>query len=261
MASQLKSLVRIGCLTQGISLFTMIPIHLRILCLILLGRIDTDVNKLNHFFDESTISFVLNVPIYHINRDCLIWRHDPLGSLTLSSAYHLANPNNPNPNTSNVDALKPWWKSFWSSNIPPKIRHFIWNAFNHLLPSKLNLFFRKILDNPYCSIYLNQIDSNTHSLLHCSRAGKFWKQSRFSSFFYNNKYGDIKEFLLRGYDEFNKDDLAVFFDILWAICNKRNNFLSADNKFTGLDVEPSIITYLQKYKSAQTKITSSPTNT
>uniref|UniRef100_A0A803PAN0 Reverse transcriptase domain-containing protein n=1 Tax=Cannabis sativa TaxID=3483 RepID=A0A803PAN0_CANSA len=61
----------------------------------------------------------------------------------VSSAYHLANSNHSSPTSSNPTSFKGWWKTVWSSTIPPKIKHFIWKAFNHLLPSNLNLFTQK----------------------------------------------------------------------------------------------------------------------
>uniref|UniRef100_A0A803QBG8 RNase H type-1 domain-containing protein n=1 Tax=Cannabis sativa TaxID=3483 RepID=A0A803QBG8_CANSA len=70
-----------------------------------------NVDKLNIFFDKAIVSSVLQVPINPINKDCLIWRHDPSGILTVSSANHLANSNNTYSGSSNPEALKAWWKS------------------------------------------------------------------------------------------------------------------------------------------------------
>uniref|UniRef100_A0A803QB99 Reverse transcriptase n=1 Tax=Cannabis sativa TaxID=3483 RepID=A0A803QB99_CANSA len=73
-------------------------------------------------------------------------------------------------------------------------------------------------------------------------------------FFHNKKNCDIKEILLRGFDAFRKDNLAVFFGILWAIWNHRNKFLFADKKHVYMDIEPFIVSYLQDYKVAQAMI-------
>uniref|UniRef100_A0A803NQD5 CRIB domain-containing protein n=1 Tax=Cannabis sativa TaxID=3483 RepID=A0A803NQD5_CANSA len=72
--------------------------------------------------------------------------------------------------------------------MPPKMKHFVWKAFNHLLPFGFNLFMRKVLDNPYCSICSLHVDTNSHSLLRCSRAAKAYKPSFADIKFWVNSY-------------------------------------------------------------------------
>uniref|UniRef100_A0A803PKG2 Reverse transcriptase domain-containing protein n=1 Tax=Cannabis sativa TaxID=3483 RepID=A0A803PKG2_CANSA len=131
-----------------------------------------DLHKLNSYFDKDMIQSILAIPTNPPSKGYLIWGHDSSGILTVNFAYHLANYHHSSPSSSNPNTLKCWWKSDWSSNIPPKIKHFIWKAFYHLLPSNLNLFSRRALDNPYCILCLNKVESNSHSLLECSRADK-----------------------------------------------------------------------------------------
>uniref|UniRef100_A0A803QHF5 Reverse transcriptase domain-containing protein n=1 Tax=Cannabis sativa TaxID=3483 RepID=A0A803QHF5_CANSA len=88
-----------------------------------------DLSKLRFYFDEQMC-----------NHDTLIWSHHHSGYFTVNSAYHLANSTFSSPGPSNPATYKRWWTSVWSSNISPKIKHFVWKAFNHILPSNLNLF-------------------------------------------------------------------------------------------------------------------------
>ncbi|XP_060962206.1 uncharacterized protein LOC115708945 [Cannabis sativa] len=194
------------------------------------------------------------IPINPSNSDCLIWKHHPSGCFTVNSAYHLANSHSSAPSSSNPVALKSWWTSVWSSNIPPKIKHFVWKAFNHLLPSNLNLFHHKSMFSPSCSICSTHLDSNTHSLITCSRAGKFWKNYSFSNFYFTNNKCDIKEFLLRGFEHFDKDNFTLFLGSVWAIWNRRNKAIFTNHNYTDLDVEASVLNYLQEYRDAQLKI-------
>ncbi|XP_060972278.1 uncharacterized protein LOC133038209 [Cannabis sativa] len=131
-----------------------------------------DLHKLNSYFDKDMIQSILAIPTNPSSKGYLIWGHDSSGILTVNFAYHLANSHHSSPSSSNPNTLKCWWKSNWSSNTPPKIKHFIWKVFYHLLPSNLNLFSRRALDNPYCILCLNKVESNSHSLLECSRADK-----------------------------------------------------------------------------------------
>uniref|UniRef100_A0A803QNQ6 Reverse transcriptase domain-containing protein n=1 Tax=Cannabis sativa TaxID=3483 RepID=A0A803QNQ6_CANSA len=102
-----------------------------------------DLSKLRRFFDEEMCNAILAVPIDPHNNDSLIWNHHPSGVFTVNSAYHLANSNLSSPGPSNPATYKRWWTTVWSSNIPPKIKHFVWKAFHHILPSNLNLFNRQ----------------------------------------------------------------------------------------------------------------------
>ncbi|KAM6583339.1 hypothetical protein CsatB_010341 [Cannabis sativa] len=210
-----------------------------------------DLNKLQHYFDEGMCNSILSVPIDPSHPDALIWNHHPSGCFTVNSAYHLANSSISGPGPSNPATYKSWWVSVWSSSIPPKIKHFVWKAFNHILPSNLNLFHRKSVPSPICSICHSHPDSNTHALLHCSRAGKVWKHSSFFHFYSNNKNCDIKEFMLRGYDFLSKDQFVTFLGLLWSIWNNRNKAIFYSNRDHDYCLENSVSCYLQEYREAQ----------
>ncbi|CAL9019814.1 unnamed protein product [Prunus brigantina] len=49
------------------------------------------------------------------------------------------------------------WKSLWKVRTLPKIRHFLWRIVVNALPTKLNLFRRKIVPNPLCPFCENFI--------------------------------------------------------------------------------------------------------
>ncbi|XP_060965409.1 uncharacterized protein LOC133034357 [Cannabis sativa] len=197
---------------------------------------------------------ILAVPIDPHNNDTLIWNHHHSGVFTVNSAYHLANSNLSSPGPSNLATYKRWWTTVWSSNIPPKIKHFVWKAFHHILPSNLNLFHRRSTPSPFCSLCLSHHDSNTHSLLECSRAGKIWKHSSFYQFYLKNKKCDIKEFMLRGFESYDKDQFYSFLGLIWAIWNNRNRAIFNPNHVTDFCVESSVSYYLQEYRDAQNRI-------
>ncbi|KAM6582247.1 hypothetical protein CsatB_009249 [Cannabis sativa] len=219
-----------------------------------------DLSKLRFYFDEEMCNAILSIPVNPHNHDTLIWSHHHTGCFTVNSAYHLANSTLSASGPSNPATYKRWWTSVWSSNIPPKIKHFVWKAFNHILPSNLNLFHRKSIPCSYCSICHSHYDSNTHSLIQCSRAGKVWKNSSFHQFYFNKRNCDIKEFLLRGFEYLDKDHFSSFLGLIWAIWNNRNRAIFHSNSTTDFSLENSVSCYLQEYRDAQNRISiSSPT--
>lgn len=44
------------------------------------------------------------------------------------------------------------WKVFWSLNIPGVVKMFLWKALNNYLPTKMNLFCRKVVKYHLCPI-------------------------------------------------------------------------------------------------------------
>uniref|UniRef100_A0A803Q893 Reverse transcriptase domain-containing protein n=1 Tax=Cannabis sativa TaxID=3483 RepID=A0A803Q893_CANSA len=220
-----------------------------------------DLTKLWYYFDEEMCNAILAVPIDAHNNDALIWNHHHSGCFTVNSGYNLANSNFSTPRPSNPTTYKRWWTTVWSSNIPPKIKHFVWKAFHHILPSNLNLFHRKSTPSPFCSLCHSHHDSNTHSLIECSRAGKIWKDSSFYQFYLNNRNCDIKEFKLRGFECFDKEQFSSFLGLIWAIWNNRNRAIFHPNNTTDFSLENSVSYYLQEYRDAQNRISiSCPTS-
>uniref|UniRef100_A0A803QC86 Uncharacterized protein n=1 Tax=Cannabis sativa TaxID=3483 RepID=A0A803QC86_CANSA len=65
-----------------------------------------DIDNLNNYFDKDLVNSVLKVPTDPMSKDCLIWGHNPSGTFTVNSAYHLANSNYPYPSSSNPKTFK-----------------------------------------------------------------------------------------------------------------------------------------------------------
>ncbi|XP_060969470.1 uncharacterized protein LOC133036757 [Cannabis sativa] len=210
---------------------------------------------LHTYFSQDIVKAILTIPIDISQPDSLIWSSHPSGNLTVNTAYHLATSSASSsisaPSTSNRDFFKTWWKTLWHLPIPPKIKHFIWRAYHHILPTSSNLFSRKIIPSPYCSFRSHGQDTVTHSLLGCSRARKIWEKTSLAGFFIAHHSQDIKDFLLSGFETLPKDQLSLCFALLWSIWNKRNQTLF-QSKFPSLDdIEDSAANYLKEYTNSQ----------
>ncbi|XP_060961728.1 uncharacterized protein LOC133031949 [Cannabis sativa] len=212
-----------------------------------------DKDKLSTYFDEEVIHAILSVPISDSSLDdTLIWEPHPSGSLTVSSAYHLANSSNSLPTSSTSGPLLRWWKNLWNLKLPKKIKHFVWRAFHHTLPTALNLFHKKIVPTALCSSCSRCSETVSHALIECPRASTEWQVSRFKSFYMHNRCGDIQEFLLKGFHEFSRDDLRFFLGITWEIWNRRNISLFNKHKVSFSSADFQVSCLLQDYDDAQT---------
>uniref|UniRef100_A0A803P9U8 Reverse transcriptase domain-containing protein n=1 Tax=Cannabis sativa TaxID=3483 RepID=A0A803P9U8_CANSA len=186
-----------------------------------------NVPKLKHFFPSYQVDRILQIPLDPTLTDSLIWGFHSSGLITVKSAYHLASSlaSIDVPSFSNPNPFQQWWKRLWSLSVPPKIKHFTWKAFNHILPCSLNLFQKKILPQPYCSICGNNTESVTHALMDCPRAKTIWKLSRFKNFYYDYRRTDINEFYLQALQNISKQDFPLFIALIWHIWNTRNLIL------------------------------------
>uniref|UniRef100_A0A803Q8H5 Reverse transcriptase domain-containing protein n=1 Tax=Cannabis sativa TaxID=3483 RepID=A0A803Q8H5_CANSA len=208
--------------------------------------------KLDQYFDSHTVSSILKVPIGGLNKeDHLIWNKDTTGMFSVKTGYHLAHTVSLPPSSSNFSFIKKWWTALWTLNLPPKIKSLAWRAYHHILPTALNLFLKKSLPSPCCSLCHCPSESVTHALLDCSSAVKIWKASPLKHFYATHRHVDIKEFLIAGYSHLNKDDLTLLLATVWAIWNFRNKKLFANFNMSSVDVVEWINSYLSDYNAAQ----------
>ena len=65
------------------------------------------------------------------------------------------------------------WSALWKLRIPNKIKVFGWRACNEILPTKLNLSKRRIIEDAMCPICL-RLESVVHALRECDTARDVW---------------------------------------------------------------------------------------
>ncbi|XP_060965331.1 uncharacterized protein LOC133034293 [Cannabis sativa] len=211
-----------------------------------------NTRKLQHYFPSYQVDRILTTPIDPASSDSLIWGFHSSGILTVKSAYHLACSLDSVqvPSSSNPNPYLHWWKTLWSIPVPPKIKHFIWRAFHHILPCSLNLFLKRSLPHPTCSICGHDKESVSHALIGCTRGKSIWKSSTFKQFYLSYYRSDIKDFLLQAFHVMSKQDFQVFITFIWQIWNTRNSVLFKKHHTTN-NVEEFVVNYLQEYNDAQ----------
>ncbi|KAM6590233.1 hypothetical protein CsatA_012838 [Cannabis sativa] len=211
-----------------------------------------DIDKLYHYFPSYQAEAILNIPLDIGPSDTLIWGPHHSGLFTVNSAYHLAQSKalNPSPSTSNPNPYKDWWKTLWTLKIPPKIKHFTWKAFNHLLPCSLNLFLKHAIPSPTCSYCGGDAESVSHALLHCTRVKRIWHHTIFKQFFVDHYRLDIKDFYLLSLSLLRKDHLPLFLGLIWQTWNIRNAHLFQKHS-PQANVQDTVASFLQDYQEAQ----------
>uniref|UniRef100_A0A803NWP6 Reverse transcriptase domain-containing protein n=1 Tax=Cannabis sativa TaxID=3483 RepID=A0A803NWP6_CANSA len=206
------------------------------------------------YFDHDIVANILQVPIGgHDKADCLIWKGDPSGLLTVKSAYHFVNTSSLPPSSSNASFYNSWWKFFWHQGIPPKVKNFGWRTFYHILPTAFNLYRKKVVPSPSRSFCGCSLETITHALLDCSRVRQVWKLSPLYHFYLLHRNTDIKDFMLSAYTDLKIDDFSLLICTLWSIWEFRNKKLFRNANPDAGDVVQWTSTYLSQYREAQVK--------
>ncbi|KAK9993559.1 hypothetical protein SO802_023262 [Lithocarpus litseifolius] len=101
----------------------------------------------------------------------------PKGTFTVNSACKLALSLNSHSTTGSPSIsrdLSPFWKKIWSLHAPNKIKTFTWRACHNILPTKENLYHRKVLDEPLCEACGLATETTTHLFWECTKAVELW---------------------------------------------------------------------------------------
>ena len=99
--------------------------------------------------------------------DIMIWLHHKKGLFTVKSAYKVAKEVLRVGNVAaslRVCAGRRIWMALWRFRILNKIKVFGWRACNEILPTKLNLSKRRIIDDAMCPICMRFSESAIHAL-------------------------------------------------------------------------------------------------
>ncbi|XP_041016197.1 uncharacterized protein LOC121258719 [Juglans microcarpa x Juglans regia] len=70
------------------------------------------------------------------------------------------------------------WRNIWDLEVPGVVKLFLWKAANNLLPTKKNLFKRKVVQDPSCPICFAEEESVMHALWECKAANDIWADER-----------------------------------------------------------------------------------
>ncbi|XP_042958157.1 uncharacterized protein LOC122293732 [Carya illinoinensis] len=108
--------------------------------------------------------------------DRLTWRCTTNGMFTVKSAYHLQVSMN---DSRHGQGSRPpthgaLWKQLWKLKVPSKVKMFLLRAAKDILPTKANLFRRRIVESPLCPICHSFPETTAHVLWSYTAAQDVW---------------------------------------------------------------------------------------
>lgn len=102
---------------------------------------------LNHIFTKEEVDTICNIPLSLFSaNDKMTWWAAKNDLFYVKSAYVLEQSQGKGnlEKSSKGNMFEPKWTAIWNLNIPRVVKHFLWKVCHDILPTKLNLFKRKI---------------------------------------------------------------------------------------------------------------------
>ena len=72
------------------------------------------------------------------------------------------------------------WKKVWSIKLPPKVKNFLWRLYNHCLPTKDLLIYRRLDVDPAFPFCANEMATALHVFTQCNFAKNSWLAAQLS---------------------------------------------------------------------------------
>lgn len=143
------------------------------------------VDVVNDIFWPVDRERILAIPIGALEvEDRLVWHFTNDGKFSVKSCYHFVKDSCRSAETSHrpsgSGSSERKWSMIWSMKLPPKIRMFVWRACSNILPTKLALYRRHAVANPFCDRCGLEVESTTHVLFVCREFQEVWTGQPFN---------------------------------------------------------------------------------
>ena len=131
-------------------------------------------------FDRRTVVAIKRIQLGNIHsKDQPFWGETSTRNFFVSSAYEMLMKEESSPlsaKSSNAGEIRDTWRRVWKLRIPRKVKHFLWRACSEALPTKHNLYKRKIINNQLCNFYERAVETTSHVLWACPYANGVWSK-------------------------------------------------------------------------------------
>ena len=121
----------------------------------------------------------------------------------------------------NVEVMKTVWNKIWQLQVPNRVRSLLWHVGSDSLPTKANLFRRKLILDSCCQSCKNGLEDTLHALWSCPSLAPIW-QVQFAKLM--SVTGFISSFMdviqLAQNDKGHVDLFAMMISLIWMRRNK-----------------------------------------
>ena len=192
----------------------------------LTGEWRSDLVKQIFMQDDSNV--ILSMPRNHsqaANR--LVWAYTPRGIFTIRSAYKIAlslSNHTHVARASNEESQHLFWCTLWSLNVPQKLKIFAWRACCNILPTKVNLCHRGVIEEATCEACHLGEETSGHMFWECTKARDTWTITGLPPDTRGVRFREYVDLLwhLIFIQHAGKDMLELIITISWCMWHNRN---------------------------------------
>ncbi|XP_041026997.1 uncharacterized protein LOC121267211 [Juglans microcarpa x Juglans regia] len=179
-------------------------------------------------FNEGEAEIICRLPISKTGRsDKQIWALSKNGIFNVKSAYHFEMQRRRRlvGESSKVSFEKKGWSDIWRLKIPGVTKLFIWKALNNCLPTRRNLYRRKVIENPNCPICNRYEETICHALWSCDAAVDVWAKGSSPVQKWSSEVADFGMVWKKVIQSLSMEDLELVAIVLRNIWLRRNKFV------------------------------------
>ncbi|KAH9736873.1 putative reverse transcriptase/RNA-dependent DNA polymerase [Citrus sinensis] len=126
-------------------------------------------------FVEEDVQQILRIPLpRNPSPDQPLWHFDKRGEYTVKSGYQVALNQKFPDQLSSSKRNQTSWSIIWNTELPEKIKIFMWRMVKNLLPTTTNLWRRKVLQSPWCQRCQRTEETMAHAIFKCKVVQKIW---------------------------------------------------------------------------------------
>jgi hypothetical protein len=190
-------------------------------------------------------------PLSHGDR--LVWMGNKTGHYTVRSGYHLAMEglDREEGSTSDYSRMSQLWQNVWNFRGPRALRMFLWRACNNILPTKENLFKRKIVDDPQCAICGAAIETVGHILWSCVAARDVWLENMKPIQKSTSDEIDFQHLFVQLYDRLEVEDFQRFGFVARQLWFRRNKAIFEGDFLSPVRVNQIATAQVEDYAMAE----------
>ncbi len=197
-----------------------------------------DVDKLKQMFLPRDVEIINQIPLsLRRPRDKLIWTGTKSRYFTVKSAYSLLLHQSKGDLGASSNGRNPYrflWSVIWSTQVPPKVRFFMWRACLDILPTKTKLFGKGLIHTVSCLWCEEEPELSAHVLWQCEFAQRIWSACPVTIPNSCSISMNFWDFVLCCIEILSGVDSEILFTIAWEIWNARNR-LHWENKLLSVN--------------------------
>ncbi|XP_042990763.1 uncharacterized protein LOC122317788 [Carya illinoinensis] len=183
-----------------------------------------NVQLIKDIFSEEEAASIQKIPISIYNSpDRIIWRGTNNGLFMIRSAYHMQNDiQQRNKGQSSCEKVKEQWGKLWSLAMPNTEILFMWKACNNNLPTKQNLFRKRIVEELDCPICLHEVESIEHDIWECESLRDVWGLCSMKVQKRSLQNQSFRELVFDLLEEMDDEILIEMVVMAWRLWKRRN---------------------------------------